>query len=898
MNKPHTLLNGDLRQIFGNTYFKRGEAYFKGGLVLKQRNTSNKRNHVELESRVMGSDPYAQTITIRWDQNNQLIDIIGNCNCPVRFNCKHVVAVCLDFRDSLRKTPNKTKATSQNDDQGDNFAWLKDVQQSGDAVTSTKDQTDIVLYLLSQTRVKQPIQVELKVARQLKKGGMGVARNAVLNNIAHPYMKPAYANMLDVEIAQLIMAADNDHWQSKKNLRHAAGALALEKMLESGRCYWESLKSSPLQLGTGRTLDIFWKDEPNNQLSLQLRAGKHTELILTDPPCYIDTVSLEIGELDVMGLNPEQLQQLIDAPVLASSQAQAFSRLLVKKYSHLGIPTPRKIEVTKIAGVLPIPQLKLSKTKHKDALTRSLSLQFKYQDWVLSAAASKANPSDITLLDENDKLIEIEHHIEQETTALIALKEAGFVPAQLGDHKEMMFIAPFAEDSQEGIAFWADFVDKQIPELEVEGWEISLQDNFNLEIYEAEDYWGDIEEESHDWFNLRLDVEVNGQRVSLLKLLLPLLHQFEPDQLPDTLYIPLDENQFISAKGAEIRPYMQTLYELFDSVDINQESLRISRYDSALLSELETETNLRWQGGDFLRELGAKLKDFSGITPCPVPEGFLGELRDYQEAGLSWLAFLREYQLNGILADDMGLGKTVQTIAHILTEKLAGRLDLPVLVIAPTSLMGNWRREIESFAPELNTVVLQGPDRKQFFEDIASSDVVLTTYPLLPRDAETLLKQKYHLAVLDEAQLVKNPRAKAAQIVRKLNTRHRLCLTGTPMENHLGELWTQFDFLMPGFLGNLKTFKRVYQTPIEKHGDVETGAKLARRVAPFMLRRKKDEVEKELPPKTEMIRSVPLGKGQAALYETIRLSMEFRVREAIADKGLARSHITILDALL
>jgi SNF2 family DNA or RNA helicase len=169
---------------------------------------------------------------------------------------------------------------------------------------------------------------------------------------------------------------------------------------------------------------------------------------------------------------------------------------------------------------------------------------------------------------------------------------------------------------------------------------------------------------------------------------------------------------------------------------------------------------------------------------------------------------------------------------------------------------------------------------------------------LLPRDEEILLEQRYYYLILDEAQTIKNPLSKAARLVRHIKSTHRLCLTGTPMENHLGELWAQFDFLMPGFLGNSTTFKRLYRTPIEVHGDSQQSANLSRRIAPFMLRRTKQEVARELPLKTEIIRSVPLYEKQAALYESIRLTMDKKVRDAIAQKGLARSHITILDALL
>jgi SNF2 family DNA or RNA helicase len=212
--------------------------------------------------------------------------------------------------------------------------------------------------------------------------------------------------------------------------------------------------------------------------------------------------------------------------------------------------------------------------------------------------------------------------------------------------------------------------------------------------------------------------------------------------------------------------------------------------------------------------------------------------------------------------------------------------------------MSNWRREAERFTPDLSVLILQGVERKQHFDKINDYDLVLTTYPLLPRDEDILLKHHYHYLILDEAQTVKNPTALAAQLVRKINTNHRLCLTGTPMENHLGELWAQFDFLMPHFLGDSTSFKKRYRTPIETLGDSERKAQLSRRLAPFLLRRTKQGVASELPAKTEIIRSVPLHSKQAVLYESIRLTMEKKVRDAIAERGLSRSHITILDALL
>jgi SNF2 family DNA or RNA helicase len=174
----------------------------------------------------------------------------------------------------------------------------------------------------------------------------------------------------------------------------------------------------------------------------------------------------------------------------------------------------------------------------------------------------------------------------------------------------------------------------------------------------------------------------------------------------------------------------------------------------------------------------------------------------------------------------------------------------------------------------------------------------LTTYPLLWRDAAELTSHAYHLLILDEAQTVKNARSQGAEVVRRINSRHRLCLTGTPLENHLGELWSQFDFLLPGFLGNHHNFTRYWRAPIEKQGDAQRRDLLARRVRPFILRRRKEEVARELPPKTIIVRKVELVGSQRDLYETVRVAMDVKVREEIASKGFNRSQIVILDALL
>ena len=362
--------------------------------------------------------------------------------------------------------------------------------------------------------------------------------------------------------------------------------------------------------------------------------------------------------------------------------------------------------------------------------------------------------------------------------------------------------------------------------------------------------------------------------------------------------LPLPDGRLLVVPFDRVRPILAPLLELFAGGAVEDGRLRLPRAAAADLAALEEAPGLAWAGGEGLRALGRMLRDAGGIPPARVPDGFTASLRPYQARGVDWLQLLRAADFGGVLADDMGLGKTVQALAHLAIEHAEGRLDRPALVVCPTSVVPNWRAEAARFTPGLRVLSLHGPDRARRFDEIGAHDLVLTTYPLLARDREALVTQDWHLVLLDEAQTVKNPAATASKLVRLLRARQRLCLSGTPLENHLGELWSLFDVALPGFLGGHGAFQRRYRTPIEKGGDAGRQALLARRVAPFLLRRTKEEVAAELPPKTEIAETVEMGDAQRAVYEGIRLAMHARVRRAIEERGLARSGIVILDALL
>ena len=459
-------------------------------------------------------------------------------------------------------------------------------------------------------------------------------------------------------------------------------------------------------------------------------------------------------------------------------------------------------------------------------------------------------------------------------------------------------------------AAWLQFVQVQLPQLRAEGWEILLQPGFAYDLHEVEQWYAEVEESpEHNWFELELGIVVAGQRISLLPVLLEVIgktpHLLAPEQLAlrgddEVLRLGIrrrdrDYPLQVLLPFGRLKPILSTLGELYLQ-PATGDSLRLGQADAARLARLDG-VPLQWRGGEQLRDFAERLRDYQQ-RPCRPPAGLDAELRLYQLQGLCWMQTLRELGVGGILGDDMGLGKTLQTLAHLLTEKNAGRLDRPALVVMPTSLIPNWQDEAARFTPQLRVLTLHGPGRQQHFQQLADYDLLLTTYALLPRDIEQLAEQKLHVLVLDEAQNIKNATSKAAQAASHLQARQRLCLTGTPMENNLGELWALFHFLMPGWLGSAREFTRSYRTPIEKHGDPLRLQHLNERIRPFLLRRHKEEVAHELPPKNEIVHWVELSPAQRDHYETVRLAMDRKVREEIDRRGLARSRIIVLEALL
>jgi SNF2 family DNA or RNA helicase len=302
-----------------------------------------------------------------------------------------------------------------------------------------------------------------------------------------------------------------------------------------------------------------------------------------------------------------------------------------------------------------------------------------------------------------------------------------------------------------------------------------------------------------------------------------------------------------------------------------EDALRLSTGDSKTIEKLPV---VSFEASGVLQELITNLTNNQAIAPLEAPASFRGQLRPYQERGLGWLAFLERWGLGACLADDMGLGKTVELIAFLLHLKEQEALENPTLLVCPTSVLGNWEREVHKFGPTLKTLVHHGDKRdkgKAFAKAVKGKDLIVTSYALAFRDAKTLESISWQGVVLDEAQNIKNPEAKQSQAVRQLPASFRIALTGTPVENRLSELWSILDFLNPGYLGTRQFFQRRFAMPIEKYGDRDSLQTLRSLVQPFILRRLKTdrEIIQDLPEKQEMNIFCGLSSEQAALYQKI-----------------------------
>jgi superfamily II DNA or RNA helicase len=883
---------------------------------------------------VRGSQHRPYRCTIRLRLSRQGLGLHSDCSCPVGSQCKHAAALLMVATDTphefwpdgnaasafpgqpARALPAPAPALSRNELAAWN-PWLQrlDSGQPLAPVADAERQFGILLRA-GQQGTPPELMISLVWLRPARTTvGSGKAAQLVdpqplqLNPRLGPMPTPAggWPGELVGALALLL------HDQST----HAVGQTwigvhaphqeqALETLLARYPVYLER-GSTPLTRGENLPMQLQWLDHPDGsqQLSARVAAETPTQLLLGAQLWYLQPQQRCYGRVDG---DAELAARIALAPLVLPEQITALRQHFQSMPAAGLLPLPAERAPPEIIRVPPIPVLKLyvvSARLGRDTTRTPLGcarLMFDYAGALLPRAAK--HDTERKML--GTRLLEIHRHLTRETELgsqllQLGLQQIGWysdtrgIPSRLVQPDDFQW-QPKANRAGQPPGAWQPLIEQ----LLAAGYRIEYSDDFPQQrLIDIEHWHADIQPAGNQWFDVSLGIDVDGQRIDLLPLLRRMLSDPgfplvapKREKKNASWRVALDDTRSVEMPLNRLRNLIEPLLEWLQG----DGELRLHRTRADSLVEMATAAQLQWRGGDILRAQGDLLRHATRVASAP--RGFKATLRPYQREGLAWLNFLGDSGLGGILADDMGLGKTVQVLAHILNEKQRRRLKHPALVVAPTSLVGNWRDESARFAPSLKVLVLHGPQRADVYPLIARHDLVITTYPLLPRDEERLREAQFSLLILDEAQAIKNPRSHAAKVVRTIPATRRLAMTGTPLENHLGELWAQFDAVEPGLLGSEKQFTRLYRTPIEKHGDSDRQQRLNRRTSGLLLRRRKQDVLTDLPAKTEIVHTLELEDAQRGLYETLRLAQHARVQQAVQERGLPQAGIIVLDALL
>lgn len=924
-----------LADHFDSSTLQRAQDYVDRGLVMK----------VGIEpsgavmSRVLNGrgQIYNQHIALHGDT------VFGACSCPMGHNCKHVAAALIHLAAIQSKNVVSLSAPVE--------AWLARVRQNVAVAVPEPHQSaeypdnikDRILYVVE--RINVQLRVEIYKGRMAAAGdtlNKSMRRYDVLTALRGNAL-PAFIRPIDFELIRALAQAKI--WDARYSYSYGLGSALPDFLLPKGAQTISLIR----QLGqTGRLLYdpapeacLTWSEHrPAVRLEWRVVSDGTQQLNFVDPSgaplrlrgvegatFWIDEDAGRIGAL-AEPMKLETLRLVDTAPRVSAEDAAVIGAALPDHMANLALPRPHSIRQMTRAPKNRHARLVLGAETARENSRRwgasvhlpTVNLTFVYEGQEVSAF--DPDPRIV----EDGEVVTLVRDLQWEDACLTRLLDAGAIPVEeLETHwpsDRMMECDLVFADGELSTSLMdvsrlddaIDFAFRVVPALRGEGWDIVELRKwpYHLSGEAASLSISTLTApgaafQGNDWFSLGFQAEIGGKAIDVAPLIAAFLEQSREvwDQVPDVdvlaqhlasqpIYIDRGKQGYVAVDLSPIAP----LLHLFLSHQVELGAMHPT--DAGLVKLAEEAlagSDVRFSDNVGILPLARSLHALTEVEAYASPAGLLAQLRDYQAYGTAWMTALLQAGFGGVLADDMGLGKTVQTLA-LLQARREAEAPGPVLLIVPTSLVHTWRSQAEHFTPGLRLVVLHGNDRAAYRKAALDADLVVTTYPLLARDSEWLTAHDWPLVILDEAQTLKNPASQMAKTLREIPAKGRLALTGTPLENSLQDLWTLMDWVNPGLIGDRKQFQMLFRTPIEKHGDASAQARLNRRLRPFLLRRTKEQVAAELPPKTEILERVELPKPQQALYETVRSVMDARVREAIRIKGLAASRITVLDALL
>ncbi len=860
-----------IRASWGDATFLRGRSYEAAGHVLKY---STDRTG-SIEAVVKGSGRKVYRTFLHHDHRG----INSACSCPMRMGCKHAVAVLLAARESAMETVSPASSWENA------LAGLLPATETGGRPVE----------LGLEFRIDGPLeQPNGLVLRPLRLGKQGWIKSQagwldIVTNYRGVNYEPAQREVL-LQMARLT----GRH-------QYTYSAPASVSLSDLGPLGWLLLRQgvdAGIQLIAGQGfqdvevgfepvriwLDVDLRDDGSRQLAMSGDLGpvpQGSRRFLIGEPAH------GVGELGtggrlrlrpLAGTVPDAIRGLFNRNLtvtIPARDAGRFQLMYLPALVQRGLVPPGKWDPED----LPHPELTLGLT-HEPGHRMLLEWGFRYV-----AGETTVDVAFHPRAGESFRDQEAEQILEE-----VALRLVGDYPALREPHWQRL--NPNATVIR---ADAARFVTEALPLLEGEGVivthhgetpEYSRATEAPVISVGAEDV-GD-----NDWFNLHVRVTVAGRDVPFEQLFRALAAGDEAMLLDDGTWFPLDRSEL-----DRLRQLLAEARELVDPGPGRQ--LRISAYQAGLWEELAELGVVEEQSRRWRERVQTLLNLGSEETRITVPDGLDAMLRPYQEQGLTWLAALWDADLGGVLADDMGLGKTLQSLALLERARELGQLDdAPVLVVAPASVVGTWAEEAARFAPGLRVAVIRATRARrgtELAEEIRDAHLVVTSYTLLRMEDEAYLEQKWRGLVLDEAQFVKNHRSRTYQVARRIGAPFTLAITGTPLENSLGDLWSMFSLAAPGLFSRLEGFTENYRRPVEKNGDIDVLGRLRARIRPFMLRRTKGEVVKELPEKVEQITRLELAPAHRRRYDQHLTRERTRVLGMLED--MDRNRVAIFRAL-
>ncbi|MEG0773535.1 DEAD/DEAH box helicase [Clostridium sp.] len=556
-----------------------------------------------------------------------------------------------------------------------------------------------------------------------------------------------------------------------------------------------------------------------------------------------------------------------------SNNSVDFSKEQIQEVATYVLPNLKAISKNlnqdkSISSLVKEEPLKIKYYLDKETHGVSCDVVFNYGEVDFNLEHSKGSKEDVVII----------RNLEEEKISLRALEDFGF-------HQEK---GKFQLKDEEGVM---EFITEGLENLNKLG-EVYYSDSFKgIKVIHSKSFKSSIS--LNDSNLLEFEFNIEGVDKEELKGLFISLKQKKK-------YHKLKNGSIVPLQSEEVESFQSLIESLdIDAAKFSKGNITLPKYASLYINDKIKNNNLEFIGRNkAFRELINTIKDVKDAD-YELPEHITGTLRDYQKIGFRWFKTLAFCDFGGILGDEMGLGKTFQAITYIVSEKEEGKLKNPALIVCPTSLVYNWLSEFEKFAPNMKVLVISGSksERDLQREELLNHDVVITSYPLIRRDIDDYKDIKFSMTILDEAQHIKNPASLNAQSVKEIKSAKRFALTGTPMENSLTELWSIFDFIMPGYLKTHGRFIKTFETPIVKDKNEKSLQELLKLIRPFILRRFKRDVALELPPKIEHKVVVEMTEEQKKLYASYVTSFKEEVKEEIKEKGFNRSKLKILSLL-